>query len=280
MDPSSTMTTSWGRGRSGPWRKPCRPWPRRRCRVRGGSKEAAPSPRDSRIRSAALPVGAARAMEAASTPASVRAASTARTIDVLPVPGPPETTVTRRSRTRSTAWRCASFRVAGTVGVASGAGPSRAVRRDRRRSSASKARRDATRSSTRTSGAVPAGGPTTVEGASVSQAARRGPAFAASSPRAAHASVGAGIRTHVEPRDRASRTSAARSRSARRAGPSSSGTARASSPREVRLVRPEARTLGPLRQRWQPPIAPQARRPPGAAVRMPVRAHHAAAIWG
>jgi hypothetical protein len=246
----------------------------------GGGEGGRAVARDSRIRSAALPVGAARAMEAASTPASVRAASTARTIDVLPVPGPPETTVTRRSRTRSTAWRCASFRVAGTVGVASGGG---AVEGGQARSQAL----------LRLEGAT---GRDAVVHPHQRRRPRRWPDEGGGSLRQPGGEARARLR-RVEPQGRP-RLGRRRHPDPRRAPRQGLQNQRGEIPerppgraielrygprqlpREVRLVRPEARTLGPLRQRWQPPIAPQARRPPGAAVRMPVRAHHAAAIWG
>ena len=68
-------------------------------------------------RAAALPVGAARAMRSGGSPAvaacSASSASSAATVVVLPVPGPPVSTVVRWARATGAAARCSSYPAAG-----------------------------------------------------------------------------------------------------------------------------------------------------------------------
>ena len=65
---------------------------------------------DSDRRWAARPVGAARRMRGAVSPPAIQARVQARSRlaakDVLPVPGPPETTVKRFRKARASAFRC------------------------------------------------------------------------------------------------------------------------------------------------------------------------------
>ncbi len=76
----------------------------------GSPSSAACSATDSCSRAAALPVGAARAMR---RPGSCSSASTRATVWVLPVPGPPASTVVQRVAASAAPRRCRSGRRAG-----------------------------------------------------------------------------------------------------------------------------------------------------------------------
>ena len=121
MDISSTTTTSYGSRLSAWWRNRPRllgSQPSSRCRVTADrSATRATSSGPSRLRAsasasdnraAALPVGAASAIRGGRPGWSPSMASTLATVVVLPVPGPPASTVTHCRAQTSAARRCRS----------------------------------------------------------------------------------------------------------------------------------------------------------------------------
>ena len=121
IEHSSTTSTSRSSGRcaSRAGNTACGRKPSRRCRVMASAGSAArsesdsgnaarPARTDSLSRCAALPVGAASAMRNGCPAKCCNSARTRSTVNVLPVPGPPQITVRRERSALTAAMRCQS----------------------------------------------------------------------------------------------------------------------------------------------------------------------------